>query len=619
MKLKSRMLWTYILVGVIPVFLSLVIFIFVFRTRWEDTLINDLSSIISEIKRNIYEKAERQSFFAYTIANYISAGEGFKSAVEREELTRFINQLSGTSTGRNKVFTRSYLQPEIIEFFHRDKLVQSEFWLEHAFYIEYGTPPEHASYMWEYLSDPVRHRYFTISFPMLRSNTLVMRNSAILFDTDSNEKVGMVVCSYPVNRDFLNGLVNHREGIIAFVKNDNGIVFSDNQFGELNIFDKIAEIELTVERPYALLIIEGYGKYYLARENVYSSVEYVDGKVVRKRIADVGVLYSSATIDKQVSSFRIIGGSILLLILIIVFILAWYSSNVITTPIINLKSMVMDFKHNYNPIPPPNKLDEEIYLLQESFTQMSESIISDFEQASVVQKSILTPESIYGNIDDYEIDVKYLPVNRNISGDYYNVESIGNGIISVLLSDVSGHGTQAALSTMQLHVLNTESLNFHLPHERLEFFDFRFTKDLKSKNYITCFLLHLYKNKIIYSSGGHPEQYLLKIKLRKIIKLQTEGNIIGAFAANNFTSKELAIEKGDIILLFTDGIYEEFNKNKREFGQARLLKFLEKEIKKKLFDLTASKINEKILHRVNTYRKEEPLNDDITMITIKVL
>ena len=70
MKIRKQMLLNNLLVGIIPVLLAVLIFILVFRARWEKTIQKSLSSSIEEIRTGINAEADRQRFFAFTIAGY---------------------------------------------------------------------------------------------------------------------------------------------------------------------------------------------------------------------------------------------------------------------------------------------------------------------------------------------------------------------------------------------------------------------------------------------------------------------------------------------------------------------------------------------------------------------
>ncbi len=250
--------------------------------------------------------------------------------------------------------------------------------------------------------------------------------------------------------------------------------------------------------------------------------------------------------------------------------------------------------------------------LEQELIAKQKQIDADFLQASLVQKSILTPSSVFKSIPELEMDVQFLPLNGTISGDYYNISRIRNGIASILLTDTTGHGVQAALSTMQIDLLNKESQDMKYPDERLEYINKKLTDRQPSRNLFTGFLVNILPDRIYFSSASHPEQYLLRGR-RTIIPLTTHGKIIGMDSATGFEMREEKIQGGDILFLFTDGAFEEFNPSGRTFGTESIEKYLRHEIE----DESPEIINRNFLKKLESYRAGTPRNDDITLICVR--
>jgi len=242
----------------------------------------------------------------------------------------------------------------------------------------------------------------------------------------------------------------------------------------------------------------------------------------------------------------------------------------------------------------------------------------DFEQAALVQKTILTSKSVYGLIEGLEIDIQYLPMNGSISGDYYNISPMENGIASILIADASGHGIQAALSTMQIDLLNRESLSVQFPDQRMEHINRQLVERLSSKNFFTGFLAHVHEDRLYYSSAGHPTQFLVRPSSGEIVPLKTRGSFIGVYDDFVYEMKEERITKGDGLFLFTDGIYEEFNSKYVEWGENGLKSFLSS----RMGELAGMPINQwgqMLLDEMNRFRGDALINDDITIVCVRMI
>lgn len=252
-----------------------------------------------------------------------------------------------------------------------------------------------------------------------------------------------------------------------------------------------------------------------------------------------------------------------------------------------------------------------------------QSINRDIHKASLVQQSILTNKDSYNKIENLEIDVQYLPMNKKIGGDYYHIQRSEDGVVNVIIADIAGHGIQAALSTMQIDLLFRESLLFPLPYQRLKLINSLLFHELFSYNFFTCFIMNIYEYQIQYASAGHPSQFLFKKRSNTIKELQVKGRLLGADEHSIFESAVEEIESGDIIMLFTDGLYEVFNSEEEEFGLTRLKKFLLHNMDtnangKNFFDMSVKEINQLILGKIYQYQGGKHSFDDISLVTIRI-
>ena len=243
----------------------------------------------------------------------------------------------------------------------------------------------------------------------------------------------------------------------------------------------------------------------------------------------------------------------------------------------------------------------------------------DFLQAALVQKNILTHEDYIQQLDGLEIENIFLPMNNQVSGDYYNISQTAQGSTSIFIADATGHGTQAALTTMQIDLLYRESLMLKHPDERLNYINKIFISEIQGKNYFTAIALEFHENEVQYSSAGHPEQYLIQPAKQEIHPLYTRGGIIGLLENRTYKMATARVEKGDILLLFTDGVYEVFNENREEFGEKRFLALLQAGLQNGLFEKPIKEIINSIIEHLNTYKNNEPFIDDITLLGIRVL
>ena len=242
----------------------------------------------------------------------------------------------------------------------------------------------------------------------------------------------------------------------------------------------------------------------------------------------------------------------------------------------------------------------------------------EFLQASVIQKTILTPRKAINKLDNLEIEFSYLPMNGQVSGDYYNISRTKDGTTSIFIADATGHGTQAALTTMQIDVLYKESLVKEFPSERFQYVNNKFVTEIHSKNFFTAINVDIQDNTMRYSCAGHPEQYLIRPATKEIKTITARGGIIGVREDKIFEMKETPVESGDMLLLFSDGIFEVFNRKSEEFGEERFQNLIQQGVDQGLYTRPINNIIDSIMEGLDEYREGVPFEDDITLFGIRM-
>jgi len=255
---------------------------------------------------------------------------------------------------------------------------------------------------------------------------------------------------------------------------------------------------------------------------------------------------------------------------------------------------------------------ENSRLLNDSIEK--ERVLSELLIAKRIQNKLL-PNKL-PKLDNYLIQALSLP-SEEVGGDYYDVSTLANGNICILIGDVSGKGMSAAFYMAQLKgVVQSHSQTATSPAELLKQINKTLFGLMDKQSFITmlCLMIDCKNDTISYARAGHLP--LILYNNQEIKLLQPKGIGIGLAPSNIFDKfieeDSVILQEGDACLMITDGITELRNNNGEELGYAPLYELL---IKQKNSDDNqfAKQITELISH----YLDENVPHDDITYVFLK--
>ncbi|MDD5066053.1 MAG: SpoIIE family protein phosphatase [bacterium] len=241
-----------------------------------------------------------------------------------------------------------------------------------------------------------------------------------------------------------------------------------------------------------------------------------------------------------------------------------------------------------------------------------ERMEQDLAIASTIQKMFL-PEYIEP-IKNVSLNTYYLPSDF-IGGDYYDVVKLDDHRHAILIVDIAGHGSSAAI------VMSVISFIVHSAADKVKdstelagLLNKRLVERLKGEKFATGIIM-IYDEKtetMEYINAGHPGLLLYKKSEDKLLELETRSLPIGLEENAQYKKEEFQFAKDDIILLLTDGVYETKNKNRNLYTFDRIRKLLWNYREK-----GAREINASIIAELERFREGLGQEDDITLITLK--
>jgi len=253
---------------------------------------------------------------------------------------------------------------------------------------------------------------------------------------------------------------------------------------------------------------------------------------------------------------------------------------------------------------------ENAHLFKE--TLIKQRLEKDLETARNIQNNLLP--KVIPSFTNLEISA-YNSSAKMVGGDYYDIVKVNDNEILVAVADVSGKGVPAALLMANLQAFLKSIIKQNLPLSDAT----NLINDLVSENtsmgsFITFFwgIFNRVTCEFTYVNAGHnPPLFFKKCKLNKLKK---GGIILGVLPTTiPYASDTIVMEKGDVIVLFTDGITEAMNDKGEEFTDERLEK-----LSQNLCNEASSKILDEIKKSVEKFASGTEQSDDITCLVLKV-
>ncbi|MCH7516114.1 MAG: SpoIIE family protein phosphatase [Bacteroidetes bacterium] len=244
-------------------------------------------------------------------------------------------------------------------------------------------------------------------------------------------------------------------------------------------------------------------------------------------------------------------------------------------------------------------------------------IEQDLDTARKIQESLL-PACI-PEIRNLDICGEMIPAMQ-VGGDYYDLLPV-NGSDSklyVIIGDVSGKGLAASLYMTKLQTMVQFACTSDTsPKEILVEINKRIYGEMERNWFITMSIAYfdLEKNIVKFCRAGHMP--LLTAINGTVQSHRTQGIGVGLEKGNIFEKslmeEELELKPGQTFAFFTDGITEAMNEQQDMFGEDKLSSIL----KSKSFQ-RSTEIMDEIWSSINTFRGTAEVNDDMTMVIVKV-
>lgn len=202
---------------------------------------------------------------------------------------------------------------------------------------------------------------------------------------------------------------------------------------------------------------------------------------------------------------------------------------------------------------------EEMRRANEALEQQAPLVVG---LRNVLVPAIEVPENL-------ELASMFLPAEGVLAGDWFDLWSLEDGRVALVVVDISGHGAEAGLFALRLKDLLVSAVAiFPQPGDALAWVASRLGDT--GERFATIFLsvLDTERDRLLYASAGHPP--VLLATPSSVASLLPTGPLLGPLRGTWDTSAA-PLAKEAILVAYTDGLIEARSETGDEFGSGRLL------------------------------------------------
>ncbi len=244
------------------------------------------------------------------------------------------------------------------------------------------------------------------------------------------------------------------------------------------------------------------------------------------------------------------------------------------------------------------------------------NLIEDIDKAKELQRSILPDHEL--TFHGYELFGVTIPA-QTLGGDFFDYLRIGDdeSRLGIAVGDAASKGLSAAAEAMYISGALRMACTFQIKISPL----FNRMNELINKifsddRFTSLFYAEISNDKkglCLYANGGHNPPMLIRAKNKEIIYLDPTGPLLGPAPHSKYDTDSINFNKGDLLVIYTDGIVESANEKFELYEEKRLENVLKKNINFSPRELCYS-----ILDDVNTFStSNSQYQDDKTIVVIK--
>src|SRR5215210_7349929 len=208
---------------------------------------------------------------------------------------------------------------------------------------------------------------------------------------------------------------------------------------------------------------------------------------------------------------------------------------------------------------------------QKREAQERERIEQELRIARLIQQTLL-PKSL-PQLPGYDVAAYYQPA-REVGGDFYDFFELEDGRLGLVVGDVTDKGVPAALVMATTRtMLRAAAQRLDTPGEVLKRVNDVLVQEIPPNMFVTCLyaILDQESGRLVFANAGHDLPYRRRAGGKEgADELRATGMPLGLLPEMGYEEKEIVLEKGESVLLYSDGLVEAHDPRREMFGFPRL-------------------------------------------------
>lgn len=256
---------------------------------------------------------------------------------------------------------------------------------------------------------------------------------------------------------------------------------------------------------------------------------------------------------------------------------------------------------------------DEVRMAEERFEleKRAEETLAQEQLAPRAWAGRLAPDEL-PDVSGFEVGRVYQAGSGLMAGDFFDVFRVADARIAAVIGDVAGKGIESSITAFQAkYLLRVFLRQFRDPAQALEELNAQMSVVDRGEEFISLVVIvfDTEAGTLRYASAGHPAAWLWHE--REVQPLHRTGALVMLAPDSQYYSREIPLDMGDMVVMYTDGLSEVRRSNGELFGEDRVSVLLKRD------PTVAPDVLCKSLLEAARDFSEGPIGDDVAILAIR--